>query len=58
MIPVEGIRQVVAELLWAAPKANGVLFTAGDTISYRRVADVTEKVLGTKIEGKLGRLEG
>lgn len=57
MTPVEGIGQVVAELLWAAPEANGVLFTAGDTISYRQVADVTEKVSGTKIEGKLGRLE-
>jgi len=47
---VEGIGQVVAELVWAAPEANGVLFTTGDTISYRQAADVMEKVLGTKIE--------
>ncbi|MCJ1249285.1 hypothetical protein MMC30_006508 [Trapelia coarctata] len=47
---VEDIGKVVAEVVWAAPKVNGVIYTAGDTVCYRQVADVVEKVYGAKIE--------
>ena len=46
---VENIGDVVAEVVWAAPDANGVIFTAGDTVSYGQVADVVEKIAEKKI---------
>ncbi|KAI9797683.1 MAG: hypothetical protein M1833_005344 [Piccolia ochrophora] len=42
------IGRVVAEIVWAAEEVGGVVFTAGDTVSYRQVADVVEKVLDRK----------
>lgn len=47
---VEDIGKVVAEVVWAAPEINGVIYTAGDSVSYRQVANVVEKVYGTRIE--------
>ncbi|MCJ1364792.1 hypothetical protein MMC16_003909 [Acarospora aff. strigata] len=42
--------RVVAEVVLAAPEAHGVVFTAGETSSYGRVAEVVEKVLALEVE--------
>ncbi|KAL2037844.1 hypothetical protein N7G274_009318 [Stereocaulon virgatum] len=43
------IGRVVAEVVWASPETQGVVFTAGETVSYRRVAEVVEKVCKEKV---------
>ena len=47
------IGRVVAEIALAHPDVEGVVFTAGDTISMSRIVDVVEKVRGAKVERKL-----
>ncbi|KAK5155062.1 hypothetical protein LTS14_006017 [Recurvomyces mirabilis] len=44
---------VVAEVVLAAPEVDGIIYTAGDTISMGRLADVVENVLGTRVRRKL-----
>ena len=44
------IGRVVAELVWAAPEVKGVVFTAGESLSFGQLAEVVEKVLGRKVE--------
>ena len=46
----KSVRRVVAEVVLAAPEAHGVVFTAGETSSYGRVAEVVEKVLALEVE--------
>jgi hypothetical protein len=43
------IGKVVAEVVWASPETQGVVFTAGETMSYRKVAEVVEKVCEEKV---------
>jgi len=46
----EDIGTLTAEILFAKPRiANQVVFTAGDTISYGRLADVVDSTLGRKV---------
>ncbi|CAF9919313.1 MAG: hypothetical protein GOMPHAMPRED_001742 [Gomphillus americanus] len=46
---VEDIGQVIAEILYTAPKTRGVVFTAGQTIEYAQLADEVERVIGKEI---------
>ncbi|KAG7289274.1 hypothetical protein NEMBOFW57_005640 [Staphylotrichum longicolle] len=43
---VEGIGKVVAELVYEPAEGNGVVYVAGDTVSYAEVADLVEEVYG------------
>lgn len=43
------IGRVVAEIMWAAPEVQGVVFTAGETVSYRRLAEILERAWGTEV---------
>ena len=48
---VEDIGRVTAEAVLAAPEIKDeVVFVAGDTISYQRLADVVEEVLKQKVD--------
>ena len=47
---VNDIGTVVAELTWAARDVTGVVYVAGDTVSYVQVADLVEKIQGRSIE--------
>lgn len=44
------IGRVVAELVLAAPEVKGVVFTAGETLSFGQVADVVGRVSGGEVE--------
>lgn len=44
------IGKVVAEVVYAVPELNGVVFIAGETLSYERIAEVVENISGTVIE--------
>lgn len=46
----EDIGRVVAQIALAYPEVKGVVFIAGDTVSMCQIADITEKVLGKKVE--------
>ena len=46
---VEDIGQVVAEILYTAPKTRDVVFTAGQTIEYGQLADEIERVTDRQI---------
>jgi hypothetical protein len=44
------IGELTAEILFTEPRiANQVVYTAGDTISYRRLADIVDSVLDRKV---------
>ena len=43
------IGTVVAEIVWAATEARGVVFTAGETVSYGRLAGILERVWGSEV---------
>ena len=44
-------RRLTADILFAEPRiANEVVFVAGDTITYARLADIVEAVLARKVE--------
>ena len=47
------IGRVIAEVVWAVPELRGVVFTAGETVSYGQVAAVLENVLGEKVSREL-----
>lgn len=46
---VEDIGRVVAELVYAASDVQGVVFTAGQTISYGELAEAMREVLGDEV---------
>lgn len=46
--PVD-IGKVVAEIVWAAPEVQGVVYTAGETVSYARLAGILENVWQRKV---------
>ena len=41
--------QVVAEIVWAAPEVRGVIYNAGETVSYGRLAEILERVWGRRV---------
>lgn len=43
------IGRLTAEIVFAEPRVSGVVYTAGETISYGDLADVVESVLGKKV---------
>ena len=51
------IGRVVAEVVWAAPELEGVVFTAGETVSYEELVDILEKVLGKKVKREQWNLD-
>jgi len=47
----EDIGELTAEILYAEPRiVNRVVYTAGDTITYRRLADIVDSVLDRKVQ--------
>jgi hypothetical protein len=47
---VEDIGRLTAEIVFVEPRVrNQVVFTAGETVSYGRLADVVEEVLGERV---------
>ncbi|KAH6905637.1 hypothetical protein BKA70DRAFT_1191755 [Coprinopsis sp. MPI-PUGE-AT-0042] len=50
---VEDIGRLTAELVLVDVQEKGVVFVAGDTVTMERLADVTEGILGTKVERKV-----
>jgi hypothetical protein len=56
---VEDIGHLTAEIVFVEPRVrNEVVFTAGETVSYGRVADVVEDVLGEKVVREVWDVEG
>ena len=51
------IGKITAEIALAAPEEQGVVYVAGDTVSMKRLADVVEKLLETKIDRELKTME-
>lgn len=45
----EDIGTVVAEIVWAAPEVQGVVYTAGETVSYGRLTETLERVWGREL---------
>ncbi|KIY61342.1 saccharopine dehydrogenase-like oxidoreductase [Cylindrobasidium torrendii FP15055 ss-10] len=45
----EDIGRVVAELVWQDRDAEGVVFVAGDTVSYKDVADIMKRIMGQDV---------
>lgn len=46
----EDIGRITAEIALTCPDAQGVIYTAGDTVSMQRLAEVVEKQTGKKVE--------
>lgn len=47
----EDIGRLTAEICFAAPRiVNSVVYTAGDTITYKQLADIVDSVLNTKVK--------
>ncbi len=47
----EDIGALTAEILFAEPRiANRVVYTAGDTVTYARLADIVDSVLGRQVQ--------
>jgi hypothetical protein len=47
----EDIGRLTAEILFAQPRiVNQVVYTAGDTITYRRLADIVDAALGRNVQ--------
>jgi hypothetical protein len=47
----EDIGELTAEIIFAEPRiANRVVYTAGDTITYRRLADIVDSMLDRKVQ--------
>ena len=46
----EDIGKIVAEVVLSHPQTNGVLFSAGDTVSMQQIADVVDKVMRRKVQ--------
>ena len=51
------IGKVVAELVYAAPEIQGVVYTAGDTVTFGKLADVLERVSGRMVQRRLSTVE-
>ncbi|KAI9850130.1 MAG: hypothetical protein M1838_006065 [Thelocarpon superellum] len=50
----EDIGDLTARVVWEAPEVtNRIVYTAGDTISYERLANVVEEVMGTEVRREL-----
>ena len=45
----EDIGTLTAEICFAEPRLDGVVYTAGDTITYARLADIVDSVLNRKV---------
>lgn len=45
----EDIGRVVAELVWQDRDVEGVVFVAGDTVSYKKVADIVKGIMGKDV---------
>jgi hypothetical protein len=46
----EDIGALTAEIVFAEPRiVNGVVYTAGDTVTYERLADIVDSVLGQNV---------
>ena len=54
--PVD-IGRVVAEIALAAPEVKGVVYTAGDTVTMARLAEIVEGVMGREVERELKTVE-
>jgi NmrA-like family len=47
----EDIGNLTAEILFAVPRiSNEIVYTAGDTLTYRRLADTVDEVLGRQVQ--------
>ena len=56
---VEDIGRLTAEIVFVEPRVrNEVVFTAGETVSYGRVAEVVERVLGERVVREVWDVEG
>lgn len=51
------IGRITAEVALGAPEVQGVVFTAGDTVSMTRLAEIVESVTGGKVERRLKTVE-
>ena len=51
------IGKVVAELVYAAPEIQGVVYTAGDTVTFGQLADVLERMSGRTVRRRLSTVE-
>lgn len=52
------IGRLTAEIVFFEPRfRDDVVFTAGETLSYRRVAEIVEDVLGTKVKREAWTVE-
>jgi hypothetical protein len=49
----EDIGKVTAEIAIMHSEINGVVFTAGDTVSMKQIADIVDGVLKTKVKRTL-----
>ncbi|MCJ1376850.1 hypothetical protein MMC20_008095 [Loxospora ochrophaea] len=57
-VTTEGdIGRVVAEIVWAATGVAGVVYTAGETVTYRQVAEIVEQVSGIEVKRVEGSVE-
>ncbi|MCJ1330141.1 hypothetical protein MMC10_006823 [Thelotrema lepadinum] len=55
---VEDIGKIVAEILFASPHVrNRIVYSAGDTITYKRLADVVEEISGKDVKRVLWDIE-
>ena len=46
----QDIGKLTAEIALAAPEIQGVVYTAGDTVSMQQLADIVDQVSGRKVE--------
>ena len=51
------IGRVVAEIALTCPETQGVMFTAGDTVSMARLAEIVESVTGRQVGRELKTVE-
>ena len=51
------IGRVVAEVTYAYPDTQGVVYSAGDTVTYAQIAEILEKVTGKEVERRLWNKE-
>ena len=54
---VEDIGRVVAEIIYAAPEVKGVVYTAGDTLSYANLAEVVDSISSQAVARELWSVE-
>lgn len=49
----EDIGRLTAEIALACPEIQGIVYTAGDTVSMQRLADIVERTVGRKVDRAL-----